>query len=75
MWHAAEEVLHTLESIAHIIDVVLHWRFYVCFFAGLLGALLAYRLVPDPGVSTWLALAAGFVGLVVGAIWDWQSSD
>lgn len=66
MWEVAEKAL----DIVRLIDIILYWRFYVCFLAGLLVAVLVLRLVPTD-LGCVLAIAAGTVGFITGLVSDW----
>lgn len=62
-----------LEVVANVFDVLVHWRFYVCFLSGLGAAIWIYTSLRDPTLVHPLAVAALIAGAGIGLLWERRS--
>lgn len=66
-------VWDVLDVACNILDVVWHWRFYLCFLSSLALAFLIHRSLPDPATGFFIVVAVGATGFIVGLVWELRS--
>jgi hypothetical protein len=64
-------LLGILRLAADVVEYVLNWRFYLCFFAAIALAFWISIRVSEPSIAEVLEATSVVVGIVAGTWWQW----